>query len=261
MTGEKLHAYDLELCAYVVGNFSQYLHEKRFRRYLKKHIAPATLWQYLLDYSNPAINQDWLLLNNAELHTLLDAVEGGPLEMDRAWEPAEALHRRYVETVKEVRNELSKQVAEDWSRDCAEFSQQLERELPLAEGIEIVQKWIGRLRQLLRTMEATPFLPCPEGSSPTPTCSTPAPGSSPARGSVTTNEAPEEELESLNKLRALIAKHEHGPRAIPKSLIQHSGMREQRVRIMLRKLEALGEYQGFARKRPKIFRQREQDQS
>lgn len=29
MAGEKLHAYDLELCAYVVGNICQYLHEKR----------------------------------------------------------------------------------------------------------------------------------------------------------------------------------------------------------------------------------------
>lgn len=93
----------------------------------------------------------------------------------REWQPDEHLHRRHVHTLREVRELLSKQAAEDWSRACGDFGDALlARRLPLYEGVEIVRDWVRRLRELLRAAGAVELLPCPEGCSPTPTNKTPS---------------------------------------------------------------------------------------
>src|SRR5207237_1288889 len=111
-----------------------------------------------------------LLLNDAELQDLADCFTCGPPELDRRWKPDQQLYKRYFNTVKDVRDGLSPQVAEDWSRDCVAFAKRLRAPRPtLPEGIDIVREWVCRLRKLLRAMGATALLPRPEGQAPTPT--------------------------------------------------------------------------------------------
>lgn len=175
MTGQHLHDFDLQLCAYAVENVAQHMARPRFAARLAEILAPRPLLlAYLKNAADRSLDAEdvRLVLHDKELNSLENAVEG---ELDRPWEPYEALHRRYLQTVVEVRNNLTRQVAEDWSDDCARFAQQLEEgRVRLHEGIGVVRDWVRRLRTLLRVMGAVELLPAPEGRSPTPTHRTPA---------------------------------------------------------------------------------------
>ncbi len=167
--GGELRPYDLDLCDYAMSNIRVNMGHPEFRAWVEEQTTSAGLLQYLQNGLDPTVDQERLLLNDDELQDLIDTLSCAEPILDRMWSPYEDLHHRYFETVKDVRDGLSPQVAEDWSRKCVQFAEQLEaKRLHLHEGIEIVHDWVSHLRWLLRTMEAISFLPRPEGQSPAP---------------------------------------------------------------------------------------------
>jgi hypothetical protein len=172
MIGQHLTEFDRRLCGYAIDNFAQYLDRPRFAARVDKLLTKS---QPLLLASlkkaadkSPKAVYVRLLLNDIEFRSLQNAVED---DLDLFWEPFSGLHRRYIETVKEVRDNFTRQVAEDWSAECAGFARQLEAErgVRLSDGLEIVHLWVRRLRALLRAMGAVHLLPQPEGRFATPT--------------------------------------------------------------------------------------------
>jgi hypothetical protein len=173
MTGQQLHDYDRRLCKYAFENIGQYLHDRQFARAAREELEPQLL-DYLAEDPDPAVDREWLLLSSAEFCSLEAAFDADIYELDRAWVADELLHRRRVECVREVRDELTRQDAEDWSRASAGFAARLERKsLRLGQGIAIVHEWALYLRRLLQAMGAADLLPYPEGRLPTPTNPTP----------------------------------------------------------------------------------------
>jgi len=249
MAGEKLHKFDLQLCDYVLGNTGQYLDEKKFRRAAKK-LLDRPLVKYLEDESDPDAEHQPVLLSEAEFNGLDQMFDWDTPELHREWLPNESLHRRRVQCVGEIRKELTKQDAEDWSSDCAAFAKRLEgRKVYLDEGIQIVREWVDKLRQLLRAMGATDLLPYPEGRFPTLTNPVPPPAEPPAAPPSTRKSVTQEE--PLEEVRKLIK--QMGTDAPVKNLLSRCNMREKTLRDCLRTLESRGEYKGFSRKRPRCY--------
>jgi hypothetical protein len=176
MIGQHLHRFDLQLCDSALGNIVQHLDRPRFAAQVAKALeAQPLLRDHLKTAADPSLDAEEarLLLHESELRCLEAIVEG---DLDRPWQPYRELHHRYLETVAEVRDHVTRQAAEDWSKDCSEFGRQLESEpCRLSEGIDIVRRWVRQLRTLLRVMGAVELLPAPEGRLPTPTNPTPAP--------------------------------------------------------------------------------------
>jgi hypothetical protein len=128
----------------------------------------------------------------------------------RSWTSSEALHRRYIETLPEVRDHLSRQAAEDWSEACATFARQMEdRYTRLSDGIAIVSEWVGRLRTLLRVMGAVNLLPHPEGGYPTPTCPEPPAVSCPPAMTL-----PRQDERADGSLRAMLGEIQESQREV-----------------------------------------------
>lgn len=247
MTGEKLHKYDLDLCEYALGNIRQYLHENPFARATLNSLG-TVFFNHLCDARNPDAERKYLLVNDREFQDLVTA----SLEGWHEWVAYEPLHQRHVECVKEIQKELTKQDAEDWSRACARFADQLEAErLSLDEGMFILYDWVRYLRRLLRAMEATDLLPYPVGRMPTPTCPH-LPTSTPNTTVTPAKEPFDQEAQALKRMRELI--QEHGVGAAAKNLVLKSGIRQKHARDALRALESLGEFKGFSRKRPRRYR-------
>jgi excisionase family DNA binding protein len=181
MIGAHLHKYDLEICNYVIGNIVQYMNRPAFRAELEAVLTSRPLLHYLkqaqIDSDTLDADEIRLLLNDDELYRLELVFED---DLNLPWCASEPLHRRYIETVQEVRDNISRQAAEDWSEVCAKFGKQLEdQRTRLLNGIAVIREWAGRLRTLLRVMGAVAFLPAPEGGFPTPTCPQPPPLSCP----------------------------------------------------------------------------------
>jgi excisionase family DNA binding protein len=176
MLGEHLHTFDRQLCDYTLANVLQHMHRSPFAAQVAENLARRPLLlDHLKNAADPSLDGEdvRLLLHDKELHSPETAVE---FAVSFLWQPDRELHRRHLQTVVEARAHVTRQAAEDWSKECAEFSQQLEAErLRLQEGIEIIRQWVRRLRTLLRVMGAVDLLPAPEGRSPTPTHPTPAP--------------------------------------------------------------------------------------
>jgi len=169
MVGNHLHAFDLQLCDYLVGNIVQHMDRPEYSAELEAVLTCRPLLDYLKQANDKSLDAEdvRLLLNNEELNRLELTFEG---ELDRRWEPYEALHRRYIKTVKEVRDNVSRQAAEDWSEDCARYARQLEGgRTRLSDGITIIREWVRRLRTILHVMGNIDLLPQPEGRFPTPT--------------------------------------------------------------------------------------------
>jgi hypothetical protein len=247
MAGEKLHDYDLQMCDYVAGNIQQHLNDPSFVRLLEQELYPPQLFQFLHDGIDPAVDQDRQLLSASELDYLSVAFQDGPPQMDRPWSADQDLHGRFVATVKEVHDSLSPQVAEVWSRQCVGFATRLEAaKLKLSEGIDIVADWTRALRQLVRAMGATKFLPVPEGMIPTPTNPTAATRSGPS-SSATLDSLLPREREDIARMRRAIQRANDGRHTKPDRLVAAAEINRQRGRKALRWLESHGEYQGFER--------------
>lgn len=159
------------------------------------------------------------LLNDQELDRL-ELIFGD--ELDRPWVASEPLHRRYVETLPEVRDTLSRQAAEDWSEACAAFASRLEnRRTRLSDGIAVIREWVGRLRTLLRVMGAVALLPAPEGGFPTPTCPEPPQRSCPPEAS-----ASGQDEQSAGSLRAMLAETQALQREVRDLLVSQKTVKD-----------------------------------
>src|ERR1700722_4568034 len=107
MVGENLHKYDLALCDYVVGNIQQHLGEPAFAAYLAEQMERSML-NYIKAGVDPDIDQAGLLLNDGGIDDLSSTFHVWEPQSFRYWEPATALYRRHVDTLKEIRDALSK---------------------------------------------------------------------------------------------------------------------------------------------------------
>ncbi len=253
MAGEQLHKYDLALCDYAVGTIQRYLLNPRFKAALEQ-VLSGPLLRYVLAGNDAMQEQDRLLLSDREFDDLELAIttivykrdrESG-YSLNREWVAYESLHRRSVMCVREIRDELTRQDAEDWSRAAAAYSEQLERDnLRLAKGIGIVHEWVSHLRRLIRAIGAIDLLPYPEGRSPTPTHPTPPPlPPSPAMSDPVLSRR---DLEDIERMRQVISSMPGGVGLKPKLLIRHAHMNNQRARKALRYLARIGEYNGSDR--------------
>jgi hypothetical protein len=251
-----LHRFDELLCAYLIDNITQHMDHPDFLADLEVVLTCRPLLDYLKEVQRDTDDAGRRLLLNAEE---LSRLEGTFDFTDQAWTPIEAFHRRYIDTLLEVRENLTRQVAEDWSEVCAKHAKELEDpDTRLWDGIRVLGDWLWELRRLLRAMDAISFLPCPEGRSPTPTCSTqilPS-GSPPLRDPFATD---------MDAMRQAITQHDRdnpnipdtrrGRSAPPDTLIKIAQIRPQRARNALRELQKLGEYSGFARSRPRRYQE------
>jgi hypothetical protein len=118
-------------------------------------------------------------------------------------------------------------------------------------------------------MGATTFLPHPTGDSPTPTSppevfekhrtrSQHDSTVSPSAGNDGVSDI-EKTLANEDDKRMRKAIREHKKDTKPEILIKHAEINKQRGRDALRRLESLGEYSGFSRKRPTKWNQRRRD--
>jgi hypothetical protein len=252
--GQTLYDYDLQLSDYALGNVRCRRHDPWYADWLSRQLDPPALRDHVLGDGAPGAGPDRLALNDDELSRLRWAVADLPPGRRPRWVPCEPLHERHVLCVKEVRDELTRQDAEEWSAACARFAATLsEPSLPLAEGIDVIRDWLRHLRRRLRALGADDLLPYPEGRSRTPTTPAPA-GTAPAADGPWGNVGlAGPRASALEALRRVIAGHPLGAVVPAKDLIPRAGVSNQRGRDALRQLEAGGEYRRFARRRPRRY--------
>ena len=200
MAIERLHAFTLDLCDYVIGQIRPHLRSLPHRPQrplpsldynafnglsLTEWIGRgvATLPVNLDDHVWAGVLGDAasLPLSDDELFALELAVDDPPARCETGcvWVPAPALHRRAVECVHEIRVGMTKQTAEEWALDCAGFSARLSGVgLRLADGVVVVQQWLTQARWLMNLIDATRSLPHPLDSHAAPAL--PSPSSQPA---------------------------------------------------------------------------------
>jgi len=199
MSGESLHEFDLQLTNYILMNVRQHLGKRGFAQALKRELR-GQLFEYIAARTDLDDEDIWLLLHDEECDELVSAFDSRDPARERRWEPYAQLHARYVDTVKEVRDALSRQVADDWSRACVRFGAALQAEgLSVAEGLQIVSDWANEARRLLKAMGRTELLPRPEDSYPTPTSVEPPPSKPAALAPLL------EEPKKDDNLRAMLA--------------------------------------------------------
>jgi hypothetical protein len=232
-----LHDYDIDLTDYAIGNVVQYLPDKKFARWVVAHIGSPSVLEYLRKRSDRNVDAEQIreLLCDTEMAALESTFEDGPPGRVRDWVPYVELHRRYISTVREVRDGLSRQTAEEWSADCSRFAEELEEGgLTLHAGLKIVRKWIQRLRDLQLAMGAEQFVPpgdVPKGH---------APAASPT---VTPGRADRVLATSIRRMREAIERG--GADAKSESLIKIARIRPTEGLRALRALEKLSVYKGF----------------
>jgi hypothetical protein len=274
MAGGQLHAFDLDLSEYVLGQLRPHLRSLRERTrrpfpeldYDEFHrlTLPEWLGRGVAFLPEPLADHIWagvtgdpvvLPLNDAELVALAGLVDDPPMrcEDECVWEPYPALHRRYVESVPEIQAALTQPTAEEWATESAAFTAQLcEEGLSLVAGIDTAHRWLWCVRRLLKAMGTTHYLPAPVGFHPTPTIPQPAaaPPSDPAFDE-------ERFAEVVADLRKAISDLPCGITAKADDVIGQAMVQRQIGRKALRWLERRGEYRGFARKTPSRYRRNE----
>jgi hypothetical protein len=271
MVGKTLHAFDLKLCHEVVDNVASHLGDHRFLAGFRETVS-GPLLAHLLAWRDYDFPQDLfseaeldaptkLLLNGQELLSIFSACEWCEeaipnMMLSWDWTPNPSVYRGYINCLAEIRKRLAGTVADPWANISVAFSEQLESSrLPLHDGIEVIRKWVKELRSLLGAMDASHFLPSPEGEFPTPTTAE----SASLRKPTTDHEAVKTMREAIaiyEKANAVPPATGCGKTAKADDLIKLVDIRRQRGRDALRYLEAQGEYDGFARKAPTRCRKR-----
>src|ERR1019366_10319495 len=139
MTGKTLHEFDLALCNYALDNIRAHMDKPDFAKYVEEFLEPPVLAHLgaLGDDGEPQP----LLLNEDDLFGIASNFEGGPEEFDLSWEPLEHVHRRSIDTVKEVREVLAQVYADEWARTSLTLSTQLEGPfMHLSNGIYVIHE-------------------------------------------------------------------------------------------------------------------------
>lgn len=160
--GAVLHDYDIDLTDYAIGNLVQYLPDKKFARWVVEHISSPAVVEYLRKRSDRNLDAPQVreLFCDADMAAIERAFEDGPPAWVGEWVPYRELHRRYIQTVREVRDGITRQTADEWGTDCALYASELEADgLSLHDGLKIVRRWIQRLRELQMAMGASEFVP------------------------------------------------------------------------------------------------------
>jgi hypothetical protein len=266
MAGEPLHAFDLDLCDYAVGQFRSHLRTLRERPrppfpaldYDAFHRQTPAEWlgRGVAGLPEPLADYVWagvtgepvaLCLNDAELTALAGLADDPPLrcEGDCVWVPVPALHQGYVQCLVDIRSELSQMTAEMWASESVAFAARLsEDELPLVHGFDAVHEWLWSLRHLLASMKAVRWLPDPLGELPTPTASGVA--AQPPDLDCTQ----ERFREVLADLTRVLGEMPEGKNAKADAVLAQARVNRQLGRKVLRWLQARGEYSGHAKGKP-----------
>lgn len=274
MAGQQLHEYSLDLCDYVLGQLRPHLRtlptrpqpplpELDYDGFHRLTLAEwlgwgvASLPAPLADHVWAGVTGDKILLplNDRELFALTSVVDDPPIrcEDDARWEPFPGLHRRAVEYVCDIRSRLTEYHVEEWARDSAAFGDRLcEEGLSLADGVATVHEWLWCVRRLLQAMGAAQYLPAPTGFHPTPTIPV-ATAAPPSDLDITE----ERFAEVLGDLRKAISDLPEGRAAKPDTVVEQAMVQRTIGRLVLRWLEARGEYSGFTRKKPARYRRGE----
>lgn len=267
MAGEPLHAFDLDLCDYAVGQFRSHLRPLRERPrppfpaldYDAFHRQTPAEWlgRGVAGLPEPLADHVWagvtgepvaMCLNDAELTALAGLADDPPLrcEGDCVWVPAPALHQQYVTCLVDIRSELSLATAEAWASESLAFAAKLsEEELSLVDGFDAVHEWLWALRHLLTAMGAMRSPLPPLSDLPTPTA---AAGVAALPADLDSTQQRFHEV--LEDLRRAIQELPNGKTAIPDAVIARAAVNRQLGRRALRWLEAHGEYNGFTKKKP-----------
>lgn len=171
----RLHSFDLQMCMYLRSNLFDACRKRQFRHFLEDELdTPLLNWLGLGEAQSDVVSDEELLLSAVDLYELEGVITGMP--SSATWEPDQRLHRRKTLCVKELREELTSQDAQEWSQRSSEFAAQLESpDQSLAQGVEIVLAWIQLIRLYKRAMQRKDLLPLPEGEFPTPLHPKPAP--------------------------------------------------------------------------------------
>lgn len=184
MIGKKLHQYDVALCRYALDNVRGYTDRPAFAAFVEDQLDPPVL-AYLRALGGDE-DPPPLLLTDRDFYDLADTFDGGPIEFDRVWVADEALHRRAIDCVPEIKAALAQECAEEWVRASATSANQLDSDRArLGSGIRLVHDWVREARRLLKAMETTALLPRPEGAFPTPACPEPSRPGEPRAATVT----------------------------------------------------------------------------
>lgn len=245
MVGKALHKFDLDLCGHTCYVIHTHMADRAFARFVKKLIDPRILEHIKAIGSDVDTPCPRLLLNEQELLDLMFTFDD--IRFDRYWEPYEALCNRGLLCAGEIREELADKYAREWAHVCAESSKYLDSQRTrLSKAISVVIEWTSKARELLKALGASKLLPCPEGDSPTPTCS--------RRVVAPPVETTGKLAEHMEDLRGAIAKHTLKDKAKANELLKAAGISQSPGRKALRELEKLGEYHGFARKRPRRYK-------
>lgn len=232
MSGEALNRFDHELCNYVLANIEDACSDDAFRAYIAQELDVRLLERLGLAAGESESTEDSSPLSVDDLIDLESAVH---LSWPRKeWTPSQPIHQRKVLCVPEIAAALTKNDAEDWSRESSKFAQQLEEEnVSLEDGVGIVSKWIICLRRLLVTIECSEITPEPAQTSENQN----------ADSTVKPQGTMEEEM-YLEIMRDQIAKHENGERMTMNALVAAAGVNRAKALAALRQLRKQGEYFG-----------------
>lgn len=231
MSGEALNQYYRELCDYVRANVEEACSDDAFRWYIEQDLDDRLLGCIGLAADESDSPEDQALFSVADLIELENAVRlAWP---KKKWSPSPPIHKRKVHCVPEITVALTKNDAEDWSRESSKFAQQLEEEnVSLEDGVGIVTGWIICLRRLLVTIERSDVTPEP---------AQPSGKQSTSQDSTRKSEVTSDEETYLETMRDDIAKHENGKRMTMNALVAAAGVNRAKGLAALRQLRDQGE--------------------
>jgi hypothetical protein len=164
-----LHNFDFELCLYIRGNMLRQSGGSRYHAELYLELEDPLIAYLGLGEIEPDDQHERLLLTSDEIDYMALAAADLSDRFRLEWEPYENLHRRSIGCVRELRNELSTEAGEEWSRKSNDFAKRLEqKQLSLEDGIYVVGEWIFEVRRYLAAIGWVSLLPLPQGNWPSP---------------------------------------------------------------------------------------------
>ncbi len=254
MMGENLHRFDLHLSGYALSGITQYSrfrNDRCFNEHLKEWLGQDhRVWAYVgpdrLDEDEDWPEQQPLLLTDDDFDCLVMGLSRFP--GCYVWQADAHLHRRHVHCIREIREALTPTTAEQWAADSVRLGAELERpQLHVADGIRLIHEWAWAARRLLLAIGANHFLPPPDGSFSTPSCSVPFATGLQGNDPIATCALSKEEREAVDRMRKVMQNAPSCQTTRPDTLIKNAHINRQHGRRALRWLEAQGEYDGFRR--------------